>query len=114
MIKGTRTVFRPCQCGCGEPVPPYISPKTGRVQHYPRFVPGHGRVVWARRMKGRKPANTCPDGTTRLHSSGKQTYRVVKRGNGRWRYEHREIMAGLLGRSLEPWEHVHHDNEDTL
>jgi hypothetical protein len=27
-------------------------------------------------------------------------------------YEHRELMEAPLGRRLEPWEHVHHENED--
>jgi HNH endonuclease len=117
--KGTRTIHRQCACGCGELVQPYIYPRTGRVASYPKFIPGHGRKDWGRRQSKRDPMShpsAKPIGSSRLHDTGNGLiYRLVKTTpRGRWKYEHRVVMERIIGRSLKPYEHVHHKNEDTL
>lgn len=46
------------------------------------------------------------DGHVSNHSAG---YLIQKVGT-RWVMQHRLVMEGMLGRNLEPYEHVHHKN----
>jgi len=117
MRRGSRTVFRLCQCGCGTMVEPYISPSSGRVEGYPKFVPGHGTKDWGKRQKGKsKPEKHLPLGTRRTHrSTDNLVYWVIKIDERkRWPYEHRVIAEQMIGRKLASYEHVHHKNNDTL
>jgi HNH endonuclease len=108
MRHGTRTVFRACACGCGENVPPYISPTSKRVEGYPRFVPGHGQKDWgkrwAERLKEQGNPNAKPVGSKRYRCDG---YVLIKCADGKWRYEHR-VVANAPSDKV-----VHHINGDT-
>lgn len=53
----------------------------------------------------RRGTGRSPDG----YSVGKRGY-VVKRINGKLRYQHRLVMEEALGRQLSSDEHVHHKN----
>jgi hypothetical protein len=122
MRKGTRTIFRQCECGCGETVSPYVSPTTGRVEGYPKFIPGHGQKLHHKRLSEKyrndPMSHPCakPLGSTRLHDAGNGLiYRVVKVApRGRWPYEHRHIAETRLGKRLDSKTHVHHKNETPL
>lgn len=119
MRKGTRTISRACVCGCGECVPPYVHPKTGRVEYYPRYVPGHGHKVHAQRLRERyrdspeSHPSWLPVGSKRLHNSGRGLIYVVVKTAAGWEYEHRVVMAQKLGRMLTSDEDVHHRDENT-
>jgi hypothetical protein len=122
MKRGIRTISRECACGCGEGVQPYISKRTGRVEYYPKFIPGHGSRDWGKRWSGKLAANPMvhpkskPIGTTRLHESapGLIYWQIKVTPRGRWKYEHRDLIERFLCRRLSEGEHVHHINEDTL
>jgi len=107
MRRGTRTVVKPCACGCGRPVPPYISPTSNRVEGYPKFIPGHGYRDWGRRWAQRLKENGHPQskpiGSRQVRYDG---YIKVKCADGRWQYEHRIATGALEG------EVVHHVNEN--
>lgn len=54
-------------------------------------------------------------GATRVVKRGKRLYRMVKVGQpAQWRYEHRNILEGQLGRRLRRDEQVHHLNGNGL
>jgi hypothetical protein len=113
MRRGQRTVIKICACGCWELIQPYLNKHTGRVSSYPKYIPGHGTIAKSSRERG-VPKGGLPIGTISLHHSTKSlTYRVIKTEFG-WEYEHRVVMSSILGRRLEAWEHVHHDNENTV
>jgi hypothetical protein len=109
MQKGHRSVHRFCRCGCGEEVPPYISPKTGRVAGYRPFIAGHGNKDWGRRWAKRLAENgnplAKPEGSKQITSHG---YIRIKCSDGKWRYEHRVIA------NAGPGEVVHHKNHSGL
>lgn len=39
-------------------------------------------------------------------------YVWIRTADGASEYEHRIVAEGMIGRPLEPWEHVHHRNGD--
>ena len=107
MKRGERTVFRFCRCGCGEYVPPFISPTSNRVEGYPKFVPGHGRKDWGKRWTQRikeigHPSEK-PIGSRSVAHSG---YIKIKCADKKWRYEHRVVTSAPFGKI------VHHLNEN--
>ena len=122
MRRGIRTVFRLCACGCGENVPPYISPTSNRVKGYTKFIPGHGNRDWGKRWAARIKSgeavapNSVPIGTRKKHNAGGGLfYFRIKIGEpSTWEYEHRFLMATHIGRPLTATEHVHHINGDSL
>ncbi len=89
-----------CACGCGRTFSPSRSTqwriKTGKT---PGFISGHGQK---REMHG-----LWKGGQSRT-SSG---YALVRRASG-YSLAHRLVMEQFLGRTLEPWEIVHHINEN--
>lgn len=120
MKKGSRSVIRLCACNCGDFVSPYIG-SSGRVERYPKYIPGHGRRLYAARLseKYRNDPSTHPSflpvGTRRKHDTGGRLfYWVVKISPTKWEYEHRVVLAEKIGRDLLPGEDVHHINELTL
>ncbi len=50
---------------------------------------------------------TAPKGSGTIDNNG---YRRIKTGGGRYQLEHRLVMEQTLGRSLYPFENVHHVN----
>jgi len=106
---------RLCPCGCGLLCPTYYD-ATGRFKGYGRYA------IDCPRLKYQKP-NGCPQpdrrpiGTRRLAESRKGLfYREIKidKGGKGWIYEHRHVMATLIGRPLSRREHVHHIDGNTL
>jgi hypothetical protein len=92
------------------------------VKFYPPYITGHGRKAYGKSLTERwkkdpksKP-RWVPIGTRRKSDNGRGTlYWKVKVDNSkRWPFEHRHIMASLIGRPLLGSEHVHHVNHDTL
>lgn len=121
MRKGTRTVFRLCKCGCGESVPPYISPTSKRVEKYPIYIVGHGRKLRGEQLRAKWRADpfshpaSVPAGTRTIHRSRDGCfYWTVKTDDGKWEYEHRVVLGNTLGRPLTSDEDVHHKDDDTL
>jgi len=108
MRRGTRTVVKICMCGCGQQVPPYISPTSNRVEGYPRFIPGHGNKDWGKRwalrMKENGHPKSKPIGSVRSVHNG---YVQIKCPDGKWCYEHR------LATNADHNKVVHHINGDT-
>jgi len=108
MQRGARTVIKICACGCGEQVPPYISPTSKRVEGYTKFIPGHGAKDWgkrlAQRLKENGNPNSKPIGSKRRRYDG---YIHIKCPDGKWRYEHRVVT------NAPPNTNVHHINENT-
>jgi len=108
MRRGTRTVVKICACGCGDQVPPYISPTSNRVELYPKFIPGHGRKDYAKRLiqrfKQDGHPSSKPVGSRRRRYDG---YILIKCADGKWRYEHRVVTDAPQDKF------VHHINKNT-
>lgn len=118
MKKGSRSKKKMCLCGCGEVVQPYLK-TNGRVNIYPKYVPGHGYLAYSKALKERYATEPHPlsraIGSRRKHKTRELVYWQVKlKHGGRWAYEHRKVAETKIGRKLSRHEHVHHINEDTL
>lgn len=79
------------------------------------------RTVYKRMSSKPKPSGsacrayrkgfTLSHGYRLLHIPMSHPYRAMARGDGDI-FEHRLVMAQHLGRLLQPWEVVHHKNQD--
>lgn len=132
-----------CECGCGQaaPISKLNRPERGYMKgEAQRFINGHnshrhteearGRIAEAGR--GRKPnaetrarlsasksgeRNPAWKGGTHTRRRRRQIFvgvtHPMANSNG-YVFEHRLVMAGVLGRSLRSDEHVHHIDLDSL
>lgn len=104
---------------CGAKVYGILRPDRAAYR-YPKRCPSCGKtrtketVEKAKRTRLER-AEFLPIGTKRLHKSREGlVYVEVKVGQpNEWKYEHRVVMATVLGRNLATSEHVHHRNENT-
>lgn len=80
----------------------------GRSQRFPRA--GLCNAHYLRAYNGREMdvpiREVGPRGDGHVTPAG---YRRVSDGS-RYRFEHRVVMEGIIGRPLQPWENVHHKN----
>lgn len=100
-----------CMCGCGELTPIAIQTevRTGAVKgKRRRFVTGHNSKF----LTG--PARRQWKGGRIVTDEGYAKLRVGEPGKRSYRYEHRVVMEGILGRALAPNEQVHHIDGDKL